>query len=130
MSKSPRIAAFALALALATTGAQAANQVSYPPTWAGDWCMSKVEEGWVYYSRSKPCKNEVSLTLNRNGDYVKTAEDGRERCKAKPLLKGWIKGWIDYTCTDRRGHVEKRIQKFLMDTKTGELMQNLGDEAW
>jgi hypothetical protein len=81
----------AVLIAMSSVAANAANRISYSSTWTGDWCMSRVEDGWAYFNRGvKTCEVDAGLTLKRNGDYVLSVDGHDERCKegSKKLLQG------------------------------------------
>jgi hypothetical protein len=100
---------FALAL-LAMLGISNANAagISYPASVTGKWCFAEANDGWTYFKRSTKCE-EMTLVLQKNGDYVITDGKYVERCKADP--KSYFKGWTDYTCTTING-VQKKNMKF------------------
>jgi hypothetical protein len=99
---------FAMIVAMLSINNANAAELSYPARMTGKWCFDEANDGWQYFKRSSAC-GEMTLVLQKNGDYVITDGKYVERCKADP--NSAFKGWTDYTCTNING-VQKKNMKF------------------
>ena len=111
----------ALALVLTSTVAVNAAGISYPSKVTGKWCLINQDEGgWRHFKRGSNC-DDTTLVLQSNGNYVLSANEYEQRCKADP--KSYFKGWTDYVCINHeegRRSTRKYTNKFLVNVDTGE----------